>query len=171
MKLTPSIVRQIVRQVIKPRSFHFPTRNLVSSHSADRAERRHQMLDFFEGRMQGRGIWKWRQYFDAYEQHLNSFIDREVHIVEVGVYSGGSLDMWRSYFGSRCHIYGVDIEPACKAYEQAGTKVFIGDQADRAFWADFRRQVPKVDILIDDGGHKPHQQITTLQEMLPHLSQ
>ena len=29
--------------------------------------------------------------------------------------------------------------------------------------------MPPVDILIDDGGHKPEQQIVTLEQMLPHL--
>lgn len=39
------------------------------------------------------------------------------NVLEVGVYSGESLEMWHSYFGEGSHIYGVDIEPACKAYE------------------------------------------------------
>jgi hypothetical protein len=30
--------------------------------------------------------------------------------------------------------------------------------------------VPKVDILIDDGGHEPEQQSISLEEMLPHLA-
>ena len=29
---------------------------------------------------------------------------------------------------------------------------------------------PRIDILIDDGGHEPEQQRVTLEEMLPHLS-
>jgi hypothetical protein len=87
----------------------------------------------------------------------------------VGIYSGGSLDMWKAYFGDRCKVYGVDIEEKCKLYEDERTKVFIGDQSSRAFWADFRRQVPGIDILIDDGGHLPEQQIVTLEETLPYL--
>lgn len=77
--------------------------------------------------------------------------------------------MWRSYFGAGCHIYGVDIENACKSYENDHTTVFIGDQADRGFWKDFRSSTPPIDILIDDGGHTPEQQRITLEEMLPHL--
>jgi hypothetical protein len=127
-------------------------------------------LDYFEGHVTGRGIWKWRHYFEIYERHFRRFVDQEVHLVEIGVYSGGSLDMWKAYFGPRCHVYGVDIEPACKAYEDdERTRVFIGDQADRTFWHTLRRQVPRVDIIIDDGGHLAEQQIVTLEEMLPHL--
>ena len=45
----------------------------------------------------------------------------------------------------------------------------IGDQADRMFWADFKKSVPVIDILIDDGGHLAEQQLVTLEEMLPHI--
>ena len=52
---------------------------------------------------------------------------------------------------------------------QLYTKILIGDQADRGFWRELKSKVPKVDILIDDGGHKPVQQVVTLEEGLSHL--
>ena len=89
--------------------------------------------------------------------------------MEVGIYSGGSLDMWKAYFGPKCMVYGVDIQAVCRAYEGERTQILIGDQGDRNFWRDFRERVPHVDILIDDGGHLPEQQIVTLEEILPHM--
>ena len=77
--------------------------------------------------------------------------------------------MWTDYFGPLCKIYGIDIEPACKAYERESVKVYIGDQGDRTFWRQFKEEVEAVDIVIDDGGHLPQQQIVTFEEMLPHL--
>ena len=77
--------------------------------------------------------------------------------------------MWRSYFGEGSHIYGIDIEPACKAYESAGVSILIGDQADRTFWKDFKGSLKGIDVLIDDGGHTVEQQRITLEEMLPYL--
>ena len=124
---------------------------------------------YFDAHTEGRGIWKWDHYFDIYHRHLKRFIGREVHVLEIGVYSGGSLEMWKEYFGPKCRIYGVDIKEACKAYEDERTKVFIGSQGDRRFWKDFKSQVPTLDVLIDDGGHHTNQQIVTLEEMLPHL--
>jgi len=124
---------------------------------------------YFDSVTEGRGIWKWRHYFDIYHRHFRQFVGREVHVVEVGIYSGGSLAMWKSYFGPKCVIYGVDIEPACLAYEDQRTRIFIGDQSNRQFWRDFKKQVPRVDVLIDDGGHVPEQQIVTLEEMIPHM--
>lgn len=124
---------------------------------------------FFKARLNGRGIWKWEHYFDIYHRHFEKFRATEVHMLEIGVYSGGSLDMWRDYFGHRAHIYGVDIAPACKTYENEKTMIFIGDQEDRGFWKYFRHTVPKLDIVIDDGGHTPKQQTVSLEELLPHL--
>jgi len=124
---------------------------------------------YFEANREGPGIWKWNHYFDIYHRHLRRFVGSDVHVVEVGVYSGGSLPMWRSYFGGRCHVTGVDIEPACRAYESDRISIHIGDQADREFWRTFRRDAGLVDVLIDDGGHSAEQQIVTLEEMLPYL--
>ena len=127
------------------------------------------LLEYFNAHQSGKGIWKWHHYFGIYHRHFSKFVGREVHIAEVGVFGGGSLDMWKAYFGPRCHVYGVDIEPACKNCESDRVKIFIGDQGDRQFWKTFREQVPALDILVDDGGHVPEQQIVTLEEILPHL--
>ena len=91
-------------------------------------------------------------------------------MVEIGIYSGGSLSMWRSYFGPGCQVYGVDIEPACAAHEQEGVRVFIGDQADPDFWERFVAEVPRIDVVIDDGGHEVHQQITSLRCLVPWMA-
>jgi len=127
------------------------------------------LQEFFDSHTEGRGVWKWIHYFDIYHRHLQKFIGKEVHVLEVGVYSGGSLEMWREYFGPKCRVYGVDIREACKALEDDRTRIFIGDQVDRRFWQQVRHEVPSLDVLIDDGGHLPEQQIVTLEEMLPHL--
>jgi SAM-dependent methyltransferase len=132
-------------------------------------EEANPLLAYYNAHAQGNGIWKWMHYFDIYHNHFKKFIGREVHIMEVGIYSGGSLAMWKNYFGPGCKVYGVDIEEACLSYQDDNTKVFIGDQEDRGFWARVRQAAPSIDILIDDGGHHPEQQRVTLEEMLPHL--
>lgn len=128
------------------------------------------LQEYFKAHRTGYGIYKWDHYFDIYDRHFRRFRGRDVVIVEIGIYSGGSLGMWRSYFGEKCRIIGVDIEAACKAYESDSVRIFIGDQADREFWRRFKQEVGPVDIVIDDGGHAPQQQIVTLEEMLPHIN-
>ncbi len=124
---------------------------------------------FFDARDEGPGIWKWRHYFPIYERHFARFRNRPVRIVEVGIYSGGSLDMWQEYFGAECEIIGIDIEDDCRVYARDGVEVVIGNQADRSFWSQFREAVGPVDIIVDDGGHMPLQQLVTLEEILGHL--
>jgi hypothetical protein len=141
-----------------------------SDQQAERAEPVvNPLLDYFDANQVGPGIWKWKHYFDPYHRHLAKFVGNPVHIVEVGVYSGGSLRMWHSYFGTDAFVYGVDIDPRCRAHAGEHVAIFIGDQADRSFWSRFRREVPTVDVVIDDGGHSAEQQMTTLEEMLPHV--
>ena len=90
-------------------------------------------------------------------------------MLEIGVFHGGSLQMWRDYFGPGARIVGVDIDPRCRQFEEDGVRVLIGDQADRAFLAGVREQLPHIDIVIDDGGHTMVQQITTFEELYPHV--
>jgi hypothetical protein len=127
------------------------------------------LLAYFESHREGRGVFKWRHYFDIYHRHLQKFINSDVHLAEIGVLSGGSLEMWRAYLGPKCHVTGIDIHEGCRALEGPGTSIHIGDQADRSFWKSFRERSRPVDILIDDGGHTPEQQIVTLEEVLPFL--
>lgn len=125
---------------------------------------------YFEANRQGPGIWKWEHYFEIYHRHLAKFVGTAAHVVEVGVYSGGSLGMWRDYFGPQCRISGIDIQEECREYAREGIGIFVGDQADRSFWARFRGQTPPIDVVLDDGGHEPEQQIVTLEETLPYLA-
>lgn len=133
-------------------------------------ERDNPLHRYFDSVTNGPGIWKWLHYFEIYHRHLARFVDRAPSLVEIGVYSGGSLAMWQHYFGPGAHIHGVDIQPDCRVYASDHVTIHIGDQGDRAFWGEFRDTVEAVDILIDDGGHTPEQQMVTLEEMLPYLS-
>ncbi len=127
------------------------------------------LRNFFYNRTTGPGIWKWDHYFEIYERHFYKFRDTSVNVAEIGIYSGGSLDMWQYYFGHNARIVGIDIEPDCAIYERDGVSVYIGDQGDRAFWKMFRESEPNIDILIDDGSHKRKHQLITFNEMWSHI--
>jgi SAM-dependent methyltransferase len=90
-------------------------------------------------------------------------------VLEIGVFHGGSLQMWKQYFGPGARIIGVDIDPRCKQFEEPGIEVRIGDQADRPFLAVLRLEFPHVDIVIDDGGHTFPQQIASFEELYAHV--
>jgi hypothetical protein len=115
-------------------------------------------------------IHQWEHYFEIYDRHLSRFRDRPVNVVEIGVLEGGSLRMWKEYFGPESHIFGIDVDPACRAFAEDGIDVLIGDQADRGFLTSVREAIPVMDVLIDDGGHTMEQQITTFEELYPHVA-
>jgi predicted O-methyltransferase YrrM len=124
---------------------------------------------FAEQRTTGRGIWKWDHYFDIYDRHFARFRHTPATVLEIGVYSGGSLEMWRDYFGPTATIIGVDIQPSVRAYEGPGTKIVIGDQGDAMFWSSALADLPPIDIVIDDGSHQTEHQIVTLESVLPRM--
>jgi hypothetical protein len=126
------------------------------------------LAEYFSGH-QGRLISKWRHYFEIYHRHFEKFRGRSPVVVEIGVFGGGSLQMWRHYFGPGTRIVGIDVDPRCKRFEDESTTIMIGDQSDRAFLAEVCKAVPHVDILIDDGGHTMAQQIATLEELYLHI--
>lgn len=112
---------------------------------------------------------KYDSYFQVYEQVFGQYVGKEITFVEVGIYNGGSLFMWREYFGPRARIIGIDLNPAARQWESEGFEIFIGSQSDPAFWRDFYAKVGRVDVLLDDGGHTNRQQIITVHESLPHI--
>lgn len=108
---------------------------------------------------------KWSHYFDIYDRHFARFRDREILMMEIGVYHGGSLGMWKSYFGPRARFVGVDINPRARKFADDRVDIVIGDQSDRKFLRELREHYPRIDILLDDGGHGMDQQRTTFEEL------
>lgn len=124
---------------------------------------------FFEKHTGGR-IMKWQHYFEVYDRYCSRYRGTDVHFMEIGVYHGGSLAMWKDYFGPKAKIFGVDIMPDCAQFADEQVEVIIGDQADRAFLRKLTQQVPRIDVLLDDGGHTMEQQINTFEVMYPHVA-
>jgi hypothetical protein len=116
-----------------------------------------------------RQIHKNSNYFEAYDNHFSRFRGKEISILEIGVSQGGSLQMWRDYFGPQAKIYGIDIDARCKDFEEENIQILIGSQSDRKFLRDVKNQIPKLDILIDDGGHTMEQQIVSYEELFDHV--
>ncbi len=131
-----------------------------------------RLEDFFNNRAH-RFIHKWIHYFEIYERHFKDLVGKgPINILEIGIFKGGSIEMWIDYFGKdNCFIYAIDIDPRCKEIEKSydNVKVFIGDQADKQFLASVCDQIPPVDILIDDGGHTMIQQINTFEVLYDHV--
>lgn len=115
-------------------------------------------------------IHKWTHYFDIYDQYFSRYRGTDVHLLEIGVYHGGSLQMWKQYLGKKARLWGVDIIPYCKEFEEDQITILIGDQSDKNSLGQLVEQIPRIDIVIDDGGHTMKQQINTFEVLYPRLA-
>lgn len=112
---------------------------------------------------------KHTNYFDIYDKLLSKYIGKEITFVEIGILDGGSLFMWRDFFGKNARIIGVELNPEAIKWREHGFEIYIGNQSDPQFWHDFFNEVGNIDVLLDDGGHRNDQQIITVNSSLPHL--
>ncbi|HEY1447476.1 MAG TPA: class I SAM-dependent methyltransferase [Caulobacteraceae bacterium] len=116
---------------------------------------------------QGKAIHKWGHYFPIYERHFAPWRGRTLTFLEIGVAKGGSLAMWRRYFGPLARIVGVDIDRRCKAHEAEGIEIRIGDQSDPNFLRALIDEFGVPDVVLDDGGHRMDQISATFEFLYP----
>lgn len=154
-------------RLVQPKKRHMPSRYMsdLSPVTPFARQASNEWHEYFLAH-EGHDLNKWHHYFSIYHKHFSRFKNKPVRILEIGVFKGGSLKMWKSFFGEQAEIFGVDIDENCKTFNDPNKKihVFIGDQSDPRFLRELMARLPKIDIVIDDGGHTTLQQITTFLE-------
>lgn len=114
--------------------------------------RRHGWLRLPEDRLSD-SIVKPVGYLSIYEQLLAPLRRRAFTLLELGVWSGHSLEMWRDAF-PRATVVGVDLKPPDV---HLGPRVHIvrGDQTDAPLMRRLREgHAPAgFDVIIDDASH------------------
>jgi hypothetical protein len=116
-------------------------------------------------------VHKWHHYIPLYERYFGPYRGKPVRFLEIGVSKGGSLQMWRQYFGPDAVIFGVDINPECAQLNGLAGQVRIGSQDDPAFLASVVEEMGGVDIILDDGSHQMAHIPVTLKALFPLLNQ
>jgi hypothetical protein len=81
----------------------------------------------------GRLVHKWIHYLEIYERHFAPYRNTPVKMLEIGVFKGGSLELWRDYFGADARIFGIDLDPECTNRVTPPNQVRIGSQANAKF--------------------------------------
>ncbi len=130
-------------------------------------------------RHQGNLVHKWVSYFPVYDRVLDRFSDgfvtpegehRPLRFLEIGVAKGGSLEIWRTYFGPEAIIFGIDIDPRCASVARDDLHVRIGSQSDPAFLAEVVEAMGGIDVVLDDGSHECGHQRASFDVLFPLLS-
>jgi hypothetical protein len=117
------------------------------------------------------GTDKGPSYTRVYYELLMNARSEPLRLLEIGVYNGGSLHMWREFLPNAA-LFAIDIDERCLAIEReiANTMVRLVDQGNRA---QLRRFIDETggefDVVIDDGGHTMAQQVTAFEELFPHV--
>ncbi|MEA5440934.1 class I SAM-dependent methyltransferase [Cyanobium gracile] len=117
----------------------------------------------------GPRLFKWQHYYRIYDQHFRHWRGKPITILEIGIGSGGSLQLWKRYFGRSCSIIGVDVLAHNRRHAGSGIIVEIGSQDDAAFLEQVALKHGPFDIVIDDGSHIHSHQKTTFDTLFPHL--
>ena len=99
-------------------------------------------------------VHKWHHYLPLYERYFGPFRGKPVRMLEIGVFKGGSLDMWRRWFGPELILFGIDIDPDCAKFDGMSGQVRIGSQDDPKFLRNVVDEMGGIDLVLDDGSHQ-----------------
>ena len=111
---------------------------------------------------------KWTHYFPIYEAIFGPIRAKPLRILEIGLWHGASLKLWRQYFEHpQTIIVGVDVLPECRQFDApaAGVHIRIGSQADPGFLKQVVEEFGPFDLIMDDGSHHSSHIITSFNHL------
>jgi len=104
----------------------------------------------------------WRHhYLDFYEEYLPG-PEFDGRLLEIGIYEGASLRMWREFYPLAQDIVGIDIVADLPVVDGA-TVLRINSSDITAL-----RELGSFDIIIDDGSHTTLDQQVTFHGLYDH---
>lgn len=112
--------------------------------------------------------WK-HNYTRYYDAHINSH--KPTNILEIGVKRGASLLLWKTVF-PKARVSGIDIKDVSDKRilrKNKDLNLYVGEQSDRRFLKTVVGD-SKFDLIIDDGSHRPEDQLASLEFLWPYIS-
>lgn len=110
----------------------------------------------------------YHNYLGIYEKYFSKYRDSLENFLEIGLWQGESIRMWREYFNTG-NLVGADILDLTHI-NLPNTQILLCDQSERdQLEALAAKTFSEFDIIIDDGGHMMHQQQITLGTMFKYL--
>lgn len=124
-------------------------------------------------------------YLPHYEKLFNPYKERRINFLEIGVLAGESLKLWSKYF-SNSHIFGIDLFE--REYDNISKKTGLSIDHVKDYLKDYNNislfkansthtyeinnlNLPKLDIILDDGSHTPEHQCSTFNNFYPFLNE
>ena len=109
-------------------------------------------------------------YLGHFEARFGHLRHEPITFLEIGTWRGYGVRTFREYFDHPdAKIVGIDHKPEWTPGPDDRITIEIGKQEDVRFQDDFGRRHGPFDVVIDDGGHQPHQHLASLHALWPHV--
>lgn len=115
---------------------------------------------------------KWSLYLSEYDRLFDSYRDKPVRMLEIGIQNGGSLEIWGQYFAKAEKLIGCDINPDCHnlTYNDSRIVALVGDANLDETEKLILSHSPTYDLIIDDGSHRSSDIIKSFVRYFPRLT-
>lgn len=100
-------------------------------------------------------------YAFLYAPYLEEYRTKRFRLLELGIDTGASLDVWRAYFPC-AEIHGVDLDPPERAFSAT---LHRGDLSDAAWLETFAASAGAFDVVIDDASHAVGDQLLAFDRL------
>jgi hypothetical protein len=107
-------------------------------------------------------------YLRYYDMFFTPYREKDIKLLEIGVWHGDSLRMWKEYFPNAV-IVGLDIDDM-KQHEEERIFTFKCKQTDQVQLHVLNKLRGAFDIIVDDGGHQSADQIATFEHYFRYLN-
>jgi hypothetical protein len=111
-------------------------------------------------------------YCRQYDYLVRSYRDKPIRLLEIGIFKGESLKIWREVFPLAEVIVGVDIDSKCKQYEDSAKHIYveIANATLPETVTTLNEKYGPFDVIIDDGSHRNCDVIQSFELLFPLLS-
>lgn len=108
----------------------------------------------------------------GYTEEYSKYIPSKGHynLLEIGVWHGDSVKMWREY-NPDMNIRAVDIDESCLKWLDSSFHpcIYIGDATNPVFMKEIIDAHENPDFIVDDGSHRCDDIIKAFDILYPHL--
>lgn len=107
-------------------------------------------------------------YTPVYFEWLGHYRDQVKTVLEIGIYRGASLRMWRDFFPN-ARVYGVDINEGC-CFSEDRINSFCCDAYNPEHIQRIKDEIGPIDFCVDDAEHLHPHQAFLLRNLWPAIS-
>lgn len=108
-------------------------------------------------------------YGDLYEKLFEQRRETTQEVLEIGVFSGASAQVWTEYFPN-AHVDGIDITLTRVRFGQDNPRISFYELDGTVQTTKDKFSDKKYDVIIDDGSHIPQHQIESFKLFAPLLA-